>query len=187
MAQQYYDRDGYPIHARPNGMLKVLTSLCVIALAFVAVVTQWQTIAAYLPTPGPIIVIATPTTGTAPRATLPAYQPRPAAPAQPAAATAQPAIDAYNATAEAQYQEAISAPAPVENIGQGERVVLEQRAAPERLPAGDNVPTAMPLPQPDNSGAFGSKSKPVNIQETKTCLHGQVWVNPGCRNPTPVK
>lgn len=183
---RYYDQDGYPV--RPNGLLKVLTSLCVIALAFVAVVTQWHTIAAYLPTPGPIIVIATPTAGAVPRATLPAYQPRPdAPPAQPAAAPAQPAIDAYNATAEARYQEAISAPAPVENIGQGAPVVLEQRAAPERMPAGDNVPTAIPLSQTQADDRFGSKSKPVNIQETKTCLHGQVWVNPGCRNPTPVR
>jgi hypothetical protein len=44
------------------------------------------------------------------------------------------------------------------------------------------------LPQTDNSGAFGSKSKPVNIQETRQCLHAQVWVEGrGCKNPTPVK
>lgn len=177
-------------YTRPNGLLKILTCLSVIALAFVAVVTQWPTIAAYLPTPGPIIIIATPQAAPLPapaaRPALPAAQPRPAV-AQPAAAPAQPAIDAYNATAEAVYQQAIEvAPvaAPIENVGQGVPVELHSKAAPEREPAGDNVPTAMPLPQTANDGQHGSKSKPVNIQETHQCLHGQVWVDgKGCKNP----
>jgi hypothetical protein len=127
-----------------------------------------------------------PTAQIAPRPAQQPAQPRPALAEQPASVPVQQAIDAYNATAEAEYRAIIEQPAPVENTGQGAPVVLEQRQAPERLPAGDNVPTAEPLPQIDNSGAFGSKSKPVNIQETKTCLHGQVWTERGCKNPTPV-
>jgi hypothetical protein len=175
-------------YARPNGLLKLLTCLSVIALAFVAVVIQWPTIRTLIPTPGPIIIIATPQAAplpapAAPRPALPAAQPRPAM-AQPAA---QPAIDAYNATAEAVYQQALEvAPpvAPVENVGQGAAVELNSKAVPDRQPAGDNVPTAMPLPQTANDGQHGSKSKPVNIQETHQCLHGQVWIDgKGCKNP----
>lgn len=50
------------------------------------------------------------------------------------------------------------------------------------------IPTSMPIPTPfsnDSQGQAGSK--PVNIQETHTCLHAQIWVDGrGCRNPTRV-
>jgi hypothetical protein len=87
-------------------------------------------------------------------------------------APADAAIDAYNATAQAQYQEAISA--PVENTGQSVPVQLVTKPS-ARQPAGDNVPTAEPLVE----GA-----PIVNIQATQQCLHGQTWTERGCKNPT---
>jgi hypothetical protein len=103
----------------------------------------------------------------------------------------QAAIDAYNATAQAAYQQAVNAAAmPVPNIDTtGDTSPNVRVSVPsERQPAGENVPTAEPLTQPQNTSQHGSKSKPVNIQETKTCLHGQVWIDGrGCKNPTPVK
>jgi hypothetical protein len=60
-----------------------------------------------------------------------------------------------------------------------------EKQAPDRQPAGvDNVSPAEPV----TDDAHGSKEKePVNIQETHTCLHGQVWTDSGCHRPTPVK
>ena len=91
-------------------------------------------------------------------------------------------IESYNATATAQYQEAINA--PVENVGQSAPVVINSKPAESRQPAGDNVPTAEQLPQPESGSTFGSKRVLVNPQETHQCLHGQKWVDgKGCKNP----
>lgn len=122
-----------------------------------------------------------PTAIVAPGPAAPAYQP-------PAEQLIQPAIDAYNATETARYQEAIAPPVvPIENVGQGERVEFGSKPAEERMPSGENVPTSEPLPQTETNDRFGSKTKPVNIQETHQCLHGQIWVDGrGCKNPTPV-
>jgi hypothetical protein len=48
--------------------------------------------------------------------------------------------------------------------------------------AGANVPTAEPVLEVTDW--FGSKQAPVNIQATKQCKHGQVWIDgKGCKNP----
>lgn len=181
---QYYDQDGYP--ARPTSLLKVLTCLCVIALAFVAVVTQWQTIAGHLPTTGAIILIATPTVGTAPVAPA---QPRISAPAVPRAAVPVPALtlDQINATSIAIYQATAAAAEPVPNQDNtGDTAPLTHESAEfDRQPAPAYAPTAEPQPVVDDQ--FGSKQAPINIQETHQCKHGQIWTDSGCKNPTPVQ
>lgn len=50
---------------------------------------------------------------------------------------------------------------------------------------GGVIPTSLPIPTANATGAQGQRpSKPVNIQETHQCLHGQTWVDGmGCRNP----
>jgi len=58
----------------------------------------------------------------------------------------------------------------------------------DRQPAGENVPTAEPIPQTQSNDAFGTKrTAPINIQETHQCLHGAVWTDSGCHYPTPVQ
>jgi hypothetical protein len=163
---------------RPNGLLKVIACLFFIVFVCAFVLTNWGALKAYAPAGVPAIILATPTTGVRGQPAQPTLY---AAPAQPAVDVNQ-AISNYNATQEAQFQQA-------PNVGQGEPVVIQQRASEERLPAGDNVPTALPLPQGQTDGIFGSKpAAPVNIQETHQCLHGQIWVEGrGCKNPTPVK
>lgn len=111
----------------------------------------------------------------------PAYQPRPAL---DAAVPIDAAIADYNATAEAQYQQAVQQQ-PVPNADEtGDTAPLQRISKPaDRAPAGDNVPTA----EPQNS-EFGSKpAAPINIQESHTCLHGQIWTDSGCHRPTPTQ
>lgn len=88
------------------------------------------------------------------------------------------------ATSQAIYQATViaveNAAQPPANTGQGAPAQLVVKPA-ERLPAGDNVPTAEPMPQVNES--FGSKQVIVAPQETHTCKHGQVWTDKGCKNP----
>jgi hypothetical protein len=92
-------------------------------------------------------------------------------------------IDAYNATATAQYNEVVNPSAPVPNVGQGAPVETISKPA-ERMPAGDNVPTAEPVQQAESGGMFGSKPVLINPRADHTCKHGQKWVEgKGCKNP----
>lgn len=120
-------------------------------------------------------------------------QVRPQAPAQPAAPAVDvnQAIDAYNATATAAYQQAIQAqPQPnVDNLPANAPAV-EYGSKPSALEQSNGiVPTSEPIDQATVNDQFGSKpAKPVNIQETHQCLHAQVWVDGrGCKNPTPTQ
>jgi hypothetical protein len=87
------------------------------------------------------------------------------------------------ATAQAMFDAAVLAGETVPNInatGESAPALLVTKPS-VREGAGENVPTAEPLVQ--NNDQFGSKQEPINIQETHTCLHGQVWSGKGCRNP----
>ena len=92
------------------------------------------------------------------------------------AATPIPGIAQNEATATAQYNQAI------QESQRGAIVLPQNDTAPvlrvqeqtDRQPAGDNVPVAEPV---DESAA------PVNIQQTHECRHGQVWTDAGCKNP----
>lgn len=97
----------------------------------------------------------------------------------------QAAADAAYATAVAGAEWA--QPVPNQNNLPADAPLVEYGSRTnERAPAGENVPTAEPIPQTDDQN--GTKQKePVNIQETKTCLHGQVWTDTGCHRPTPVQ
>jgi hypothetical protein len=89
---------------------------------------------------------------------------------------------AYNATEQARI---LPETQPnVDNTNDSAPVVRGQK---ENViePSNGIVPTAEPIQQTQSDGAFGSKSKPVNIQETHTCLHAQIWTDRGCKNPTP--
>lgn len=93
-----------------------------------------------------------------------------------AVATPIPGLAQNEATATAQYNEAVQRSqngAVVLPANDPQPVQLVQQPA-ERQPAGDNVPTAEPVVE----GA-----PVVNIQETHECKHGQVWTDAGCRNP----
>jgi hypothetical protein len=100
----------------------------------------------------------------------------------PAVPNVQQDINNYNATQTAQYQQ----PARIDQLpADAPMPQYVEKQAPDRQPAGaDNVSPAEPV----TDDAHGSKEKePVNIQETKQCLHGQVWTDSGCHRPTPVK
>jgi hypothetical protein len=94
-------------------------------------------------------------------------------------------IDAYNATETAQYQHAIDAPAPNVNITNDSAPIETEAKPAARQPAGENVPTAEPIAQPAGDDQTGSKPVLVNPQEAHQCLHGAVWTENGCKNPTP--
>lgn len=51
--------------------------------------------------------------------------------------------------------------------------------------AGEIVPTSLPMPTPYANNAQGQQSaRPINVQATHTCFHGQTWIEGlGCRNP----
>lgn len=100
----------------------------------------------------------------------------------PAAAPALPGIAQNAATAQALFDAAVRAGETVPNVGQSEPVILQSKPV-ERMPAGENVPTAEPLVE--NSGIFGSKPAVVDVQGTQQCKHGQIWTARGCKNPTP--
>jgi hypothetical protein len=88
------------------------------------------------------------------------------------------------ATAQAMFDAAVAAGEDVPNInatGESAPALLVSKPS-VREGAGANVPTAEPLVQTNER--FGSKAAPVDIQATKECKHGQVWVDgKGCRNP----
>lgn len=173
--------------ARSGGLVKALVSLGVVVIAFVLALVFGDQIKARLGAINPIIIVATAQANTVPTTrTFATAIPRADRQAEADAAVKRQ-IDTYNATAQAQFDAAVQAPLPVENVGQGEPAVLVSKPA-DRQPAGENVPTSLPIePQAQSDNGHGTKSKPVNIQETKTCLHGQVWIDgKGCRNPTPV-
>jgi len=95
-----------------------------------------------------------------------------------------PGIAQNAATAQAMFDAAVQAgEQPQQNVnltGDTAPVIHGQRTN-DRQPAGENVPTAEPVQVVTDW--FGNKQKPINIQETHTCLHGQVWNGKGCHNP----
>jgi hypothetical protein len=111
---------------------------------------------------------------------------RPQAPAQQPDAPAvdvNQAIANYNATQTALY------PQPNTDTLPPNAPAVEYGSKSNTLegPGNGIVPTSEPIDQTVND-QFGSKSKPVNIQETHQCLHAQVWVDGrGCKNPTPTR
>lgn len=91
-------------------------------------------------------------------------------------ATPIPGLAQNEATATAQYNEAVQRSqngAVILPANDPQPVQLIQQPA-ERQPAGDNVPTAEPV----EAGA-----PVVNIQQTHECKHGQQWTDAGCKNP----
>jgi len=178
---RYYENE--PRRPR-RSLLETLAYLFTIGIIVLTGFLAWPLAQARLA--GQLSTLPLPTAFVAPPARpLPA---RPSVPEQPAIAP-QDAIADYNATAEAQYQEAIQQqPQPNVNTT-GDTAPLQYVSKPaERQPAGDNVPTAEPIQPSESNDQFGSKpAKPINIQETRTCLHGQIWTERGCKNPTPVR
>ena len=182
MARYYDDR---PIRQR-HSFIEVIAYLLIFSIIGITLYVAWpalRTRIADAPSRlDPTARIAYPT--------RPAY--RDPAPEQPAIAPAD-AIADYNATAEAHYQQAIqqqqAAPVPnVNTTGDTAPVQYVSKPAPERLPAADNVPTAEPIAPAESNDQFGSRpAAPVNIQESHTCLHGQVWTESGCHRPTPTQ
>lgn len=168
------------------------TFVNVLLIGVLAVVgwLAWPSLVAqfYARTAGaPGLAQPTPASSSAPRPTPLPYHPMPD---QPAIAPAD-AIADYNATAEAQYQQALSpqaAPVPnVDTTGDTAPLQYASKPAPDRQPAGDTVPTAEPITEAESNDQFGSKpAAPINIQQTQSCLHGQVWTESGCHRPTPV-
>lgn len=165
--------------ARPSALAVIFNYLSYAFLFAVCGVTlflAWPTIRAQLTAPPATLPGALPTAQVARPQAAPAARPQ----AAPVNVPAQ--IDAYNATATAQYQDAIQR-APVPNVGQGAAVDLVSKPA-ERMPAGENVPTAEPIIQAESGGIFGSKPVLINPQETHECKHGQIWIEgKGCKNP----
>lgn len=187
MAQQLYDYDGNPVRRASVGT--ILFNLILICGFAVMVAVMLATYLGLRPAQLTTTVNDALATAVV-RATTPARQ-NGTTGSGATTDNGQAAIDAYNATAQAAYQEAVNAAAaPVpnqNNTGDTGPAMLVSKPA-ERQPAGANVPTAEPLTQAENTDQHGSKSKPENIQETKTCQHGQVWIDGrGCKNPTPVQ
>lgn len=97
-----------------------------------------------------------------------------------------PGIAQNAATAQAMFDAAVRAAAPVPNVDttNDSAPVMRQAKPAERQPAGENVPTAEPVQQWESGEIFGSKPVVVNPQETHECKHGQVWIEgKGCKNP----
>jgi hypothetical protein len=111
-----------------------------------------------------------------------ARKPQRSSPDAPAVDVNQ-AIANYNATQTALY------PQPNTDTLPPNAPAVEYGSKSNTLegPGNGIVPTSEPIDQTVND-QFGSKSKPVNIQETHQCLHAQVWVDGrGCKNPTPTR
>lgn len=182
MARYYDDR---PIRQR-HSLLEVIAYILIFSIIGITLYVAWPALRTRIAeSPG----------RAEPQATVrPTRMPyRDPAPEQPVVAPAD-AIADYNATAEAQYQQAIqrqAAPAPIPNVDNtNDSAPLQyvSKPAPERLPSADNVPTAAPIPEAQSSDQFGSKpAAPINVQETHQCLHGQVWTDSGCHRPTPTQ
>lgn len=177
-------------YRRPFGLFKLLMCLCVMAFVAVFALKSWPDIQARLSgvTLPPSLLVVTATPGTFARPTQPGYTP----PRQPANdMRANPAnMATAQAQADAAYATAVTGAERIPNQNNtGDSAPLERQSIQvDRQPAPDYAPTAEPIPQTQVDGAFGSKpAAPVNIQETHTCLHGQVWTESGCKNPTPVQ
>lgn len=150
-------------------------------IALVAMVIGIAMKTGWLPTPSFLTtVVAPPATAPAPTAAIRIPQPGGGTSIEPrrepAAVTPIPGLAGNEATATAQYNQAVQQSqngAVVLPANDHAPVQLIQQPA-ERMPAGDNVPTAEPV----DAGAPA-----VDVQETHTCLHGQTWTDAGCKNP----
>lgn len=117
-------------------------------------------------------------------------QARPVAPAQPraedrpVAAPALPGIAQNEATATAMYNAAINAAnaAPVPNTDSAPITAEEKPAVREH--AVENAPTTEPLTNQPSDDQTGARRRVPNPQAGQ-CLHGAVWTDHGCKNPTP--
>jgi hypothetical protein len=165
---------------RPTGLLKLLACLCVMAVVALVGYIYGPRLFARL-TSAPTILIATPTaggSGTQARPTPLPYQPR----IDPVAAPVL-TLDQINATSIAIYQATAQAAEPQPNVDRlpADAPPVEYGSRVNTIaPAGENVSVNV------TSDQTGTKQKePINIQETKTCLHGQVWTDSGCHRPTP--
>ncbi len=174
---------------RPTGMLKLLICLCIVAWTGVMLLAYGPVIKSHLPS-----LPAIPTTAAG---GYPASAPRPTKRAIPTVPPVvnpggsfndQAAADAAFATAVAAGMQQPAAPIPNQNntgdvapIETGEKLIVREHNV-------ENVPTSEPIIVQPADDQTGEKQKPVNIQETHQCLHGQIWVDGrGCKNPTPVR
>jgi hypothetical protein len=148
-------------------------------IAGVMLLSNWPAITARF---GGNAALPLPTAAVPRLPTLPAAQPI-GAQTVPTASLMQ-----TEATSQAIYQATVQAVEAVPNVnttGDSAPVIVESKPA-ERMPAGDNVPTAEPVAQPESGSLFGSKPVVVAPQETHECRHGQAWTDSGCKNPTPI-
>lgn len=163
---------------QPN-MMENISNLLIIVIVVGAIIIAW-------PLLWPIFAarfgVSPAAPGTAPAPTAAIRIPQPGGGTiieprrEPAAVTPIPGLAGNDATATAQYNQAVQQSqngAVVLPANDHAPVQLIQQPA-ERMAAGDNVPTAGPV----DAGAPA-----VNVQQTQTCLHGQVWTEAGCKNP----
>lgn len=161
-------------------VLNYLSYVFLFAICGVMLFLAWPVIHARLSGMPAVTLPTLPTAAIA----LPARPPAPLS--APLAAPALPGIAQNAATAQALYDAAVEAGETQPNVGQSEPAILQSKPV-ERMPAGENVPTSEPIVPAESGGIFGSKPVIVNVQETHTCKHGQVWIDgKGCKNPTPV-
>lgn len=161
-------------------VLNYLSYVFLFAICGVMLFLAWPVIHARLSGMPAVTLPTLPTAAIA----LPARPPAPLS--APLAAPALPGVAQNAATAQALYDAAVQAgePQPNTNLTNDPAPVIVQSKPVERMPAGENVPTAEPIVE--NSGIFGSKPAVVDIQGTQQCKHGQVWTARGCKNPTPI-
>lgn len=151
-------------------MLHNITNVFIIALIVGAIYWAWPWIVAQFSTPAPVTApLAQPTAAVITRPPSGGVVVPPAKPAQPPAVIADPA------------------PAPVEAQPNVVPVVPDAPIIQQRPNEGSAPPPPgmAPTAEPRPADGFGSKQKePVNVQQEKTCLHGQVWFEGrGCLNP----
>lgn len=163
-------------------VLNYLSYVFLFAICGVMLFLAWPVIHARLSGMPAVTLPTLPTAAIA----LPARPPAPLS--APLAAPALPGVAQNAATAQALYDAAVQAGEPLENtnLTNDPAPVVVQSKPVERMPAGENVPTAEPVAPAESGGIFGSKPVIVNVQETHECRHGQVWTEKGCKNPTPV-
>lgn len=168
--------------ARTWGLAKALFTLCVVIITFVLVCVYGAQIKARLGKIDPTIIIATAQVANppAPRVyatTMPRQERAPAL-----------SLEQINATSIAIYQATVAAveqAVPIENVGHTGASAPVFSKPVEREPAGEIVPTSLPI-EPAAQNGHGSKVVVVDVQADKACLHGQVWTERGCKNPTAV-
>lgn len=185
-------------YRRPFGLFKALMCLCVMAFVAIFALKSWPDIQARISglTTSPGMIVVTATSGAVARPAQNGYTP-PRLPASDASANTSSApanMATSEAMANAAYATAVAAseqrqaPIPNQNNTGDTAPLTRESIAVERQSAPAYAPTSEPIAQPQVDTAFGSKAAPpVNIQETHTCLHGQVWTDSGCKNPTPVQ